>query len=295
VRNAASYLSVFVVLAAICSAQTTSTISLSNGVQVQISNKMGKPTGQQTIGVEMLRASGNSFYRIFRDQNKLTVFAYELMLNLSASGDRLTATAKPVETEFASRFPNADGGKPVPTLSSDQSTRTLASGQSADIGLFELEGMGLKVIDTIRLKMDDDPAAASGRIRFSDLKVTANRSPLAKSAQSAVSGKYAMFYIPGQGGFFFSIEAVAGKPFVPAGTIDKNHMTFTVDNQNYDVVAAAPILTNPDTGELWVYHDPAFKPEGNWTQNLRSGTPGTSADADFFMAASDSLSWWLEK
>jgi hypothetical protein len=295
VRNAASYASVFVVLAAICSAQTTSTISLSNGVQLQITTNFGKPTGNQTIAVEMVRASGDSFYRVFRDQNKLAVFAYELALRLSPSGDRLTAIAKPAATEFAARFPNADGGKPTPTLSSDQPTVALASGQSADIGLFELDGMGLRVIDTIRLKMDDNPAAASGRLRLSGLKVSLNRALIATSTSSAVMGKFAMFYIPGRGGYFFSIEAVPDRPFVPAGTIDKNRMTFTVDNQNYDVVAVAPFLANPDTGELWVYHDPTYRPVGNWTQNLRAGAPGHSADEDFFMAASDSLSWWLPK
>ncbi len=268
-------------------------VSLSNGVQLQITTKLGQPTGQQTVNVEMVRASGDSFYRIFRDQNNLAVFAYELVIHLDPSGNRLRAVARPAETEFASRFPDADGGKPTPTLSSDQELGAIASGQSADIPLFELEGQGLRVIDTIRLKMDDTSTAAAGRMRLSGLKVYVNRTLVPGAASSAVVGKFTMLYIPGRGGYFFSTEAVPDRPFSKAGTIDRNRMQFDIDNDSYEVVASSTILANPDSGELWVYHDPTYKPSGNWTQNLRSGKPSKSADLDFFVAASDSLSWWL--
>jgi hypothetical protein len=268
-------------------------VSLSNGVQLQIATNLGQPTGQQALTVEMVRASGDSFYRIFRDQNKLAVFAYELVINLDPSGLRLRALAKPCETEFAARFPDADGGKPTPTLSSDQQLASIASGQTAEIPLFEIQGMGTQVIDKIRLRMDDSPAPAAGRMRLSGLKVTVNRTAVAGSAPSAVAGKFAMIYIPGRGAYFLSTEAVPDRPFVKAGTIDRNRMTFDIDNDSYEAVASAPILANPDNGELWVYHDPAYKPAGNWTQNLRSGRPSKSADLDFFTAASDSLSWWF--
>jgi hypothetical protein len=287
----------FVSCVATAAAQVSSTaslsVSLSNGVQLQITTNLGQPTGQQTVNVEMVRASGDSFYRIFRDQNNLAVFAYELVIHLDPTGNRLRAVAKPAETEFAERFPNADGGKPTPTLSSDQDLGAIASGQSADIPLFEIQGMGTKVIDTVRLKMDDNPAAAAGRMRLSGLKIYINRAQVPGAAPSAVAGKFTMLYIPGRGGYFFSTGPVPDRPFVKAGTIDRNRMTFDIDNESYEAVATAPILANPDSGELWVYHDPTYKPSGNWTQNLRSGTPSHSADLDFFMAASDSLSWWL--
>lgn len=280
---------------ATAAAEVSSTVSLSNGVQLQISTTLGQPTGEQTVNIEMVRASGDSFYRIFRDQNNLAVFAYELVIHLDPSGNRLRAVAKPAETEFAARFPYADGGKPTPTLSSDQELGSIASGQSAKIPLFELEGQGLRVIDTIRLKMDDNPAAAAGRMRLSGLKVYINHTLVPGSAPSAVAGKFTMLYIPGRGGYFFSTEAVAGRPFSKAGTINGNRMTFDIDNESYEAVASAPILASPDSGELWVYHDPAYKPSGNWTQNLRSGTPSHSADSDAFVAGSDSLSWWLSQ
>lgn len=282
----------FIWCVATAAAQVSSTVSLSNGVQLQITTSLGQPAGQ-TVNVEMVRASGDSVYRIFRDQNNLAVYAYELVIHLDPSGNRLRAVAKPAETEFAARFPNADGGKPTPTLSSDLELGAIASGQSADIPLFELQGMGIRVIDTIRLKMDDNPATGGGRMRLSGLRITINRTLVPGSAPSAVAGKFAMLYVPGHGGYFFSTDPVPDRPFVKAGTIDRNRMTFDIDNDSYEAVASAPILSNPDSGELWVYHDLTYKPSGNWTQNLRSPTHSRSADLDFFVAASDSLSWWL--
>jgi hypothetical protein len=289
-QDVSRILALALLLASLVSAET---VALSNGVQVQIATSFGNPTGMQTITVDMQRASGNSFYRVFRDQNHLAVFAYELELRLAGSGDRVIINAKPAANEFYAKFPQADNGKPTPTFSEDHPS-TIASGQSTAIGVFELEGMGLRVVDTVRVQLDVKSSAAGGRLRFSGLQVYASRKLISGEAPSSVSGKFAMFYVPGRGGFFFSTDAVPGKPFVVAGSINKNKMQFTVDNEVYDVVATTPILSNPDTGEVWIYHDPAYKPAGNWTQDLHSGNAAPSADSDFFIAASDSLSWWLQ-
>ncbi|HLW75669.1 MAG TPA: hypothetical protein VKS01_01770 [Bryobacteraceae bacterium] len=271
-------------------AQTT-TVSLSNGVEIVISTSLGHPTGEETISVQMLRASGDSFYRIFRDQNHLAVFAYELSFALS--GDRLSATAHPAGEEFAKTFPGADGGKPVPTLASDQQIGPISSGKKASIGLFHLEGMGLSVVDSISMEINQHNEA--GRMRLVGVKVFVNKIALSGTGAFAVSGRYTMLYIPGRGGFFFSTEAVPDKPFIAAGTIDRDRMTFSVDNETYEVVASAPILTNPDSGALWVVHDPAYQPDGNWTLTRDASKPQGPAASEFFVAASDSLDWWLER
>ncbi len=266
-------------------AQVSSTISLNNGVQLEIAAHFGQPTGEETLKVEMARASGNSFYRMFRDQNNLMVFAYELAVNLSPGGDSLSATARPAENEFAARFPNADAGKPVPSLSSDQEMGPLGSGQSAEIGLFEIPGMGLKVSESIRVRMRQD--VASGALNFTGLRVSIGGGPLSPAPAGSVAGRYAMFYIPGRGGFFFATEDPGRGGFVKAGNIDRSEMRFTLDNENYVCSAGAPILASDASGDLWVYHDPNYKPEGNWTH-----MPDTTQD-QFFMAAADSLNWWL--
>jgi len=281
--------------ASLSMAQLTSTVALSNGVEVKVTANLGQPTGAETLTVEMARASGNSFYRTFKDQNHLTVFAYELSVGLSSDGKELHFVGKPVENEFAARYPNADAGKPVPTLSSDHDFMPLESGQDDQIGLFEIPGMGLRVADSVKaiLHAPDESAGSGGPLRFASMKVSINGTPSAGPARASVSGRYAMFYIPGQGGFFFATEAPEGRNFMKAGSIDRNRMQFNMDNVSFDCSAADSILVNADSGEIWVFHDPAYQPAGNWTQEIRADQPDVPAKAVFFTAASDSLSWWL--
>jgi hypothetical protein len=217
-------------------------------------------------------------------------------VSLSEAGDALGLTAKPAEVEFAAKFPNADGGKPVPTLSAARPLPPLYSGNHAEIGLFELEGQGLRVIDTVETKLDssaETASASSGRLRLAALKLRINGTPVqGGDSHGAVSGRYAMIYVPGRGAFILSAEPVTGRGFVKAGSIDGNKLNFVWNNDSYEADANAPILGSAETGELWVYLDASYQPSGNWTKT-RSPDDHRPASEEFFTAASDSPSWWL--
>lgn len=276
-----------------CAAQDSTSIALSNGVQIQVSADFGHPTGEEALTVEMARASGDSFYRIFRDQNHLVVFAYELVVNLGAGGDSLLVTARSAGDDFARRYPNADSGKPSPTLSAPRELGPLTTGRSATLQLFEVPGMGLSVSETIRVKMNQD-VRTSGAFHFSGVQVFVEKNLVSGAPPaSAVAGRFAMFYIPGRGGYFFSTQPVADRPFINAGTIDGDHMDFSIDNEMFHVTADAPIAGGRESSGLWVYHDPSYKPDGKWTLDLRGAVTAQSAGDVFFNAASDTLAWWL--
>jgi hypothetical protein len=266
-------------------------VTLSNGVQMSIHTTLGKPTGQTSVAVEMARASGDSFFRIFRDQNHLAVFAYEL--EVARSGDAgFRLTTKPVGSEFARRFPYSDGGKPVPTFSANKDY-TLTSGEPVDLGIYELEGQGLTVVDTVQIGIRPDTTDSSGgQLRFSGLKISVNGVPVKPVPGGSVSGRFVMFYLPERGGFFFASESVPGRQFLKAGYIDGNKMQFTVDNLSYDCTGVLPIAAQNLRQELWVYHDPSYRPAGNWTLQDPEANSANAADV-FFTAAADSLDWWM--
>ncbi len=234
--------------------------------------------------VEMARASGNSFYRIFRDQNHLAVYAYELEVSLTPNGQALRATAKPAIDQFTTRYRDADAGKPVPTLSANQEAGPLTSGQNAKFQLFEIPGVGLNVSETIRVKIGAE--AGGGPLRFSGLRVAVDGKLIAGPASGGVAGKFAMFYIPGRGGYFFSAEPVPGRSFVPTGVTSQNRLDFTAENIDYQCLSTTAI--QGIGGQLWVLHDASYKPAGNWTLD-----PQQSDRDQFFVAAADSLGWWL--
>ena len=153
-----------------------------------------------------------------------------------------------------------------PTIPADRTLPPVRAGERTSVELFDLPPIG-RVIDRIEIG-----ASASGgpnssdRLRLSTMRVYVNGSQIAASgAMKAVTGRYAMFYIPGRGGCFLSTDPPAGRAFAHTGSIDGAKMRFIVDNETYDCVASAPILLEADQGELWVYHDPNYKPGGNLT------------------------------
>ena len=277
-------------------AQVSSNVALSNGVQLTIDARTadGAPV---VLKASLEPASGNSFYRIFRDENNLAVFAYELAVTRTPDGQQFRATARPATTDFAVRFPNADGGKPTPTLSSPLDSPLLNSGDKFDIPIPTDPGLHQTLTDTVQIRLNqrggattDTRAQQSDQIRFSALKVSMNDKPASPAgAGSVVTGRFAMFYIPGHGGYFFATEPVDQPPFLQVGIVDGKHLKFTVDNDTYDCVSDAPILTRSERGQLWVYHDANYKPSGNWTKS----DPASSHN-EFFTAAADSMQWWLQ-
>jgi hypothetical protein len=287
------FIVVLLACAACTYAQVSAKVSLSNGIQLTIATHSDNST-PVTLQTSLEPATGDSFYRIFRDENKLAVFAYELEVARTADGQNFRITAKPATEAFATRFPNADGGKPTPTLSAPLESPVLSSGEQFTIPVSTNPGAGQNLTDTAQIMMGqrggaNDSAAASAQIRFAGLKVyIQGKSASPSGAGADVTGKYAMFYIPGHGGYFFSNEPVDQRPFVQGAVVDGKHLTFTVDNETYDCTTSAPVLVHADRGQLWVYHDPNYKPSGNWTKS----DPANSRE-EFFTAASDSIQWWV--
>jgi hypothetical protein len=282
-------IALIVTLTATGFAQMSSNVSLSNGVQLTISCN----SNPSALNIDLEPASGNSFYRIFRDENNLAIFVYELQVERTPDGDHFRVTAKPAGDDFATRFPNADGGKPTPTLPEPRQSPLLASGDKFTIDIAVIPGIG-NLSDTVQVRLNargasSEQASQSAPLRFAGLKVQINGQVVSASGPGAtVAGRYVMFYVPGHGAYFLSTETVESPAFAKIGVVDHTHLHFTLDNETYDCDSEAPILGTSDRGEIWVYHDPNYKPSGNWT----SSDPSTQRD-EFFAAASDSLKWWL--
>jgi hypothetical protein len=275
---------------AVCVGQLSSTVSLSNGVQLRIA------TSSTSLKVKLEPASGNSFYHVFRDENDLAVFAYAIQVDRTPDGEQFRISAKPATTEFAARFPNADAGKPTPTLSTVLESPLLTSGGQFTVDIPTNPGLAENVTDTIQIQVNQRGAPVSeadtqaAKVRFAGLKVSINgRLSSTNGSSTVVQGRYAMLYVPGRGAYFFSEEPVTRRAFLHAGVVTRNTLQFTLDNVEYTCKSDSPILVHSDEGQLWVYHDPNYKPAGNWTRDSNS----SGSSDQFFTAASDTLDWWL--
>ncbi|MGH9667160.1 MAG: hypothetical protein ACRD9L_22275 [Bryobacteraceae bacterium] len=271
---------------------------MSNGVHLRIVASYG----QAALQTELDAASGDSFYRIFRDNTGLAVFAYELVVERTSNENEFQLTVRPAGVAFGERYPAIDGGKPTPTISETHKLPPLHSGERTSVDLFKSLQTQDEVIDTIEVSLERNGEAGisaasrpAGLLQFAGLKVYINGSEVtAPGPRGAVAGRYVMFYLPGRGGYFFSAAAPPGHPlFVKAGTIDHDRLKFTLDNSNFEVVTDGAMLIGSAGGEVWVYHDASYRPRGNWTLGSAEGGASGRAPKEFFAAASDSLRWWL--
>lgn len=273
-----------------------STISLSNGIRLRIVTKTGS-AAPDPLKLEMKPATGNSVYRILRDETGLAVWAYELVVDRLPDGDHFLVIAKPAGAEFAAKFPDADGGKPTPTFSIASQSPPLGPGGQFTVEIPTNPGLFQNRADTVIVQPDPRSgetappgAPPAPLLRFADLRVMIGGKPVPTNSQSVmVTGAFAMFYIPSRGGYFFSTQPVTSRPFVQVGDVDRTQLKFTVDNENYECTSRTSILTQNDRGQIWVYHDPQYKPAGNLTKN----NPGAKSTDQFFAGAADSLDWWL--
>jgi hypothetical protein len=288
-------LAIWLVLITAAFGQESATVTLSNGVQLGISaqSSTGSVNG---LKIEMIPASGNSFYRVYRDENGLVTFAYQLEVERTADGKQFRVTAQPAGSDFAARFPNADAGKPTPTLSERRESPLLDSGGQFSIEIPTDPGLQRTITDVAQVRLNPRGGAAnaealnSALIRFAALNVRIGGKLASPGGPGAiVAGRYVMFYIPGRGGYFFSTEPVDRRAFLHIGIVDGTKLSFTLENETYDCESEAQILIKSDRDQIWMFHDPNYKPDGNWT---KSDTREESRD-QFFTAASDSLGWWL--
>lgn len=276
-----------------CRAEVSADVALSNGVQVSIATITDNGTPVK-LKPDLEPASGDSFYRIFRDENNLAVFAYELEVTRTSDGNDFRAIARPATEGFAARFPNADNGKPTPTLSAPLESPVLHSGESFHIPVSSAPELGQTLTDTVHVALhqpgtESNAMSSGARIRFDSLKVFIQEKLVSPAGVGAyVAGRYAMFYLPGHGGYFFSANASEPAPFANIGIVNGKRLTFNVDNEMYDCTSEEPILMHAERGQLWVYHDPNYKPAGNWTK-----TDLADAHEQFFTAGADSLHWWM--
>src|SRR5271155_1886984 len=147
----------------VCLAQTSSTISLSNGIRLKVTANTGSDA-PDPLKVEMKPATGASIYRILRDDSGLAVWAYELVVDRLPDGNHFQIVAKPAGQEVAAKVPNADGGKPPPTFPIPIESPPLGAGGTFSVDIPTNPGLFEHRTDMVQVQPDPraDPRTKPG-------------------------------------------------------------------------------------------------------------------------------------
>ena len=94
------------------------------------------------------------------------------------------------------------------------------------------------------------------RIETPDIYINQKKS----ETNSSVAGNINWIYIKGKGRFIFSFKPQPNYTFKKIGVIRNNKLSFEFKGDKYEFVSKSPILGQGGNWNLWVMHDPSYKP-----------------------------------
>lgn len=224
---------------------------------------------------------GNSdrVHRWLVDEKGKLIFGYDLVVEALPGGTQVKVSAHPLDAEFAARLAgDAAGAEPVhsrklfptPTLVRPTETQTIADGGSIAIDVLINEGLGLKIVDYIRVasaKPRPSPVLGGGRdftvtnveLSIKNYRLVVDGEALSTAGfKRSCAGSLIWFAVPMGGRFIFSLSPREGYDFRKAGLIEGNKIVFAWEGVRYEWVSEAPVVGGGGTWNLWVLHDPAY-------------------------------------
>jgi GWxTD domain-containing protein len=126
-----------------------------------------------------------------------------------------------------------------------------SSGSGSNDSLFSKQKPRDFTPNDVKLRLTSPKFFASGAIS----------SLLGSQWEGIIEGTIIHIYIPGKGRYIFSLFPQNGFNFQKNAVIEDNKIIFQSDDDRYELVSAAPILSNGGSWNLWTLHDSAYRPD----------------------------------
>lgn len=99
-----------------------------------------------------------------------------------------------------------------------------------------------------------------------------------------VAGALVWFYLPDYGRFILSLTPREGYDFLKIGVVEGRKLSFTADGNRFEWVSTSPVVPGvDDTLNLWVLHDPQYRPDVGPEQS------------PYLVGAADKINYLLKK
>ena len=84
----------------------------------------------------------------------------------------------------------------------------------------------------------------------------------APSRQMADRRRRPRLYLPGRGAYFLSnYQPKTYQTFGRVVYIDRRNLEFALDGDSIRIASNSNVLTRSESGTVWVYHDPKYRPQ----------------------------------
>jgi len=234
----------------------------------------------------------DGFHRFMLDSSRKVYIGYDAIVEPVAPEGSYRVTFRPLTL--------SPGGLTAITGSSDstwtplptpgwvtRSSQVIAKGQVLELTLMTNSATGQRIVDYVTVQ--EPPAPPVGfntintpvrgfeyvggtprdfRVDDAELHLESPRLTVNGKADASgvrafveVTGRVVWVYIPNRGRFLLSLTPQAASGFLKAGEVRGSTLTFKLGNDTFNIAAGAPIAARHAPFNLYVRHEPAWKPD----------------------------------
>ena len=286
---------ILLVVAATAPAAAQVSVSMHSGIEVQMTAQIEPGAVRVPSGVRAIHVG--RFHRVVLDRSQRRYFAYDVFVEPKNGSPAFQVRIEPFSlsaTELAGM--HVDPSWTYVPLLKYPLVPDVRAGDSVAIDLLENPTTGQKVVDYFVFKRSNATAAAElsplrdlsladVQLRLDDFRISVNRTVLDASTRvgGSLSGAALWFYLPERGRFVMSLVPNAKLGFRRAGEVTSGSLSFTDGRDRYDIQSTGRIAPAGGRFNLYVLHDPQWRPIGD------------ESTSPIIVGAADRAEWLIAK
>ena len=286
---------VLLVVATTSPAAAQVSVAMHSGIEVQMTARIEPGSVRIPSGVMAIHIG--RFHRVVQDRSQRRYFAYDVLVEPKNGSQAWQVRIEPFSlsaTELAEM--QIDPSWTYVPLLKYPLVPDVRAGDSVAIDLLENPTTGQKVVDYFVFKRSNATAAAElspvrdlsladVQLRLDDFRISVNGTVLEASTRvgGSISGFALWFYLPERGRFVMSLVPNAKLGFRRAGEVTNALLSFTEGSDRYDIKSTSRIAPASGRFNLYVLHDPEWRPTGD------------EANSPIIVGAADRAEWLTAK
>jgi hypothetical protein len=263
----------FLVLTTAAPAAAQVSVSLPNGIDVQLTARMVPGSAQVPSAVRV--GTIGRINRVVLDRSQRRYFAYDVLIESQNGAQGLQVRFEPSRlsvTELAEMQVVDPTWTAIPLLKYPLVPRARV-GDTVAIDLLENPSTGQKVVDYLVFKRSNATAPPEpGQLRdlsldevelqLENFRISVNGMVLDASTRvgGGISGAALWFYRPERGRFVLSLRPNPKLGFRRAGEVIDRSLSFVEGGERYDIHSTSRIAPAGGRFNLYVLHDPNWRP-----------------------------------
>jgi hypothetical protein len=229
-----------------------------------------------------LTVSDEGIQRVVSDKDGNILYAYFVEAWAGPQGGTATIRIKPLNKEAEAdlhthHFAGLHTTGPIATVAGVREFPGIRKGQAVRLEILYNPSTGEKIYDILRPSTSTSPemaghagadaAVAGEELSFREIALTVNGEK-AKAPAGWLTGAVTRLYLPGHGAYFLSTyQPATFQEFRHIVHADRHSLEFAIDGDSIRITSTGNVLTQSESGIVWVYHDARYQPQ------TQSGAP----------------------